>query len=79
MFIAKMMKTTSYIVGDGQKIIVPNLLAFKRTEDKTAEEFLENSSIKNMGFNIIEYELEGYRDTSVGTVVFNKTEKQFRC
>ena len=73
MFSAKVMKTTAYIVDDGQKMVIPNLLAFNRTEDKTAEEFLENSSVKDMRFNIIEYELEGYRDTSVGTVVFNKT------
>ena len=33
-----------------------------------------------MGFNIIEYELEGYRDKSVGTIVFNKTTlPQNRC
>ena len=33
-----------------------------------------------MGFNIIEHELAGYRDTSVGTVVFNKTSlPQNRC
>ena len=61
-------------------MVIPNLLAFNRTEDKTAEEFLENSSVKDMGFYIIEYELEGYRDTSVGTIVFNKTTlPQNRC
>ena len=33
-----------------------------------------------MGFNIIEYELEGYRDTFIGTIVFNKTTvPQNRC
>ena len=68
-FSAKVMKQTAYIVDDGQKMVIPNLLAFNRTEDKTAEEFLENSSVKDMGFNIIEYELEEYRDTSVGTSI----------
>ena len=33
-----------------------------------------------MGFNLIEYELEGYRDATVGTVVFNRTVlPQNRC
>ena len=33
-----------------------------------------------MGFNILEFELEGYKDTSVGTIVFNKTTlPQNRC
>ena len=33
-----------------------------------------------MGFNILEFELEGYKDTSVGTIVFNKTNlPQNRC
>ena len=45
-----------------------------------AEDLLENSSFKDMGFNIIEYELEGYRDTFIGTIVFNKTTvPQNRC
>ena len=79
-FSAKVTKQTAYIIDNDQKIVIPNLLAFNRTEDKTVEEFLENSSVKDMGFNIIEYELEGYKDTSVGTIVFNKTSlPQNRC
>ena len=31
MFSAKVMKTTAYIVEDGQKLVIPNLLAFNRT------------------------------------------------
>ena len=50
-------------------MVIPNLLTVNRPEEKTAEEFLENSSFKDMGFNIIEYELEGYRDTSIGKIV----------
>ena len=74
------MKQTAYIVDDGQKMVIPNLLSVNRTEDKTAEEILENSSFKDLGFTIIEYEWEGYRDTSVGTIVFNKTSlPQNRC
>ena len=74
------MKQTAYIIDNDQKIVIPNLLAFIQTEDKTVEEFLENSSVKDLGFNIIEYELEGYKYTSVGTIVFNKTTlPQNRC
>ena len=33
-----------------------------------------------MGFNLIEYELKGYRDATDGTVVFNRTVlPQNRC
>ena len=55
------MKQTAYIIDDGQKMVIPNLSTANRTKEKTAEEFLENSSVKNMGFNIIEYELDGYK------------------
>ena len=48
-----MTKQTAYIIDNDQKIVVPNLLAFNRTEDKTIEELLENSSVKDMGFNIL--------------------------
>ena len=79
-FSAKVMKQTAYIIDNDQKIVIPNLLSFNRKEDKTVEEFLENSSVKDMGFNINEYELEGYKDMSVGTIVFNKTTlPQNRC
>ena len=70
---AKVLKTKAYIVDDGQKMIIPNVLSINRSKDQTAEEILENSSYKDMGFNLIEYELEGYRDATVGTVVFNRT------
>ena len=54
-------------------MIIPNVLSIKRSKDQTAEEVLENSSYRDMGFNLVEYELEGYRDATVGTVVFNRT------
>ena len=70
---AKVLKTKAYIVDDGLKMIIPNILSINRSRDKTAEEILENSSYKDNGFNLVEYELEGYRDATVGTVVFNRT------
>ena len=73
MFSAKVVKRTAYVIDNGQKMIIPNLLSVDRSKEKTAEEILENSSYKDMGFNIVEYELEGYRDATIGTVVFNRT------
>ena len=70
---AKVLKTKAYIVDDGQKMIIPNVLSINRSRDQTAEEVLENSIYKDNGFNLVEYELEGYRDATVGTVVFNRT------
>ena len=80
MFSAKVVKRTAYVVDNGQKMIIPNLLSVDRSKEKTDEEILENSSYKDMGFNLIEYELEGYRDAKIGTVVFNRTVlPQNRC
>ena len=59
-FSAKVMKMKAYVVDGGQKLIIPNVLSVDRSKDQTAEEILENSSYKDMGFNIVEYELEGY-------------------
>ena len=39
-FSAKVIKQTAYIVEDGQKMIIPNLLSVNRTKENTAEEFL---------------------------------------
>ena len=44
MFSAKVMKRTAYVVDGGQKMIIPNVLSVNRSEDKTAEEILDNSS-----------------------------------
>ena len=54
-------------------MIIPNVLCINRSKDQTAEEVLENSSYRDMGFNLVKYELEGYRDATVGTVVFDRT------
>ena len=62
---AKVLKTKAYIVDDGLKMIIPNILSINRSRDQTAEKVLENSSF--------EYELEGYHDATVGTIVFNRT------
>ena len=48
---AKVLKTKAYIVDDGLKMIIPNILSINRSRDQTAEKVLENSSF--------EYELEG--------------------
>ena len=47
-FSAKVTKQTAYIIDYDKKIVIPNLLAFNRTEDKTAEELLENSLVKDI-------------------------------
>ena len=78
-FSAKVTKQTAYIIDNDKKIVIPNLLAFNRTTDKKAEELLKNSVVRN-GFNVLELELEGYKDSLVGTIVFNKTSlPQNKC
>ena len=68
---AKVQKTKAYIIDEGKKMVVPNVLAINRSRDETIEEILDNSYYKNDGFNLVEHELEGYSDAT--TIVFNRT------
>ena len=70
---AKVLKTKAYIIDEGKKMVIPNVLSINRSREQTIEEILDNSYYKNDGFNLVEHELEGYRDATVGTVVFNRT------
>ena len=40
---AKVQKTKAYIIEEGKKIVVPNVLAINRSRDETIEEILDNS------------------------------------
>ena len=70
---AKVLKTKAYIIDEGKKMVIPNVLSINRSRDQTVEEILDNSYYKNDGFNLVEHELEGYRDATKGIVVFNRT------
>ena len=70
----QVMKQTAYIIDDGRKMVIPNLITVNRTEEKTSEDSsLEKNSFSDMGLEIINNDLEGYRDAALGTIVFNKT------
>ena len=63
------MKKTAYIINGGQ---------INRTEHETSEESsLGQKTINNMGLEIFNKDLEGYKDAPLGTIVFNKTMVPF--
>ena len=70
---AKVQKTKAYIIEEGKKIVVPNILAINRSRDEEIENILDNGHYKKDGVNLVEHELEGYIDANVGTIVFNRT------
>ena len=71
---AKVMKKTAYIIDDGRRMVIPNLITVNRTKEKTSEDSsLGRNSFSNMGLEIINKDLEGYRNAALGTIVFNRT------
>ena len=68
------MKKTAYLINDGQRIVIPDLVTINRTEKELYEDLSSRWNIlNNMGIEIINKDLEGYRDAALGTIVFNKT------
>ena len=54
--------------------MIPDLLTINRTEHETSEDSSSGwKTINNMGLEIINKDLEGYKDAALGTIVFNKT------
>ena len=72
------MKKTAYIINGGQRLVIPDLLTINRTEHETSEDSSSGQkTINNMGLEIFNKHLEGYKDTALGTKVFNKTMVPF--
>ena len=72
------MKKTAYIINGGQRLVIPDLLTINRTEHETSEDSsLGQKTIYNMGLEIFNKDLEGYKDAALGTIVFNKTTVLF--
>ena len=70
----KVKKKTAYLINEGRKLVIPELLTINRTEHGTYDDSsLGQKAINNMGLERIDEDLEGYRDTALGTIVFNKT------
>ena len=70
----KVMKKTAYIINGGQRLVIPDLLTINRTEHETSEDSSSGQkTINNMGLEIFNKDLEGYKDAALGTIVFNKT------
>ena len=54
--------------------MIPDLVTINRTEKELYEDLSSRWNIlNNMGIEIINKDLEGYRDAALGTIVFNKT------
>ena len=79
-FSARVTRQTAYITNEDERVVIPNLVAFNRTNDKNMKEVLEYSTAEERKFNLRGWELEGYKDSAIGTIVFNGTNlPQGRC
>ena len=55
--------------------MIPDMLTINRTTHETSEDSTSGKkTISNMGLDIINQDLEGYKDAALGTIVFNKTK-----
>ena len=71
----KVMKKIGYIMNGGKRLVIPDMLTINRTTNETSEDSTSGrKTISNMGLDIINQDLEGYKDAALSTIVFNKTK-----
>ena len=58
-----------------KKLVIPDIISIERSTAETSkDESLEHrTTINNIGLDIMNEDLEGHHDTTLGTIVFNKT------
>ena len=68
-------KKTGYITNKGKKLIISDLISIERTSNESSTDGKSGkmATINNIGLDILNKNLEGYKDSALGTVVFNKT------
>ena len=72
----KVQKKVGYIVKQGKKLVVPDMIAIERTSNETLKDVTsgQRTTISNIGIDMMNKDLEGYHDAALGTIVFNKTK-----
>ena len=57
----KVMKKIGYIVNDGKRLVIPDMVTINRTTNETSKDSTsEQKTISNMGLDIINQDFEGY-------------------
>ena len=71
----KVQKKTEDITNKGKKLIIPDFISIERTsnENSTNGKSGKTATIKNIGLDALNMDLEGYKDAALGMIVFNKT------
>ena len=72
----KVQKKIGYIVNQGKRLVIPDMVTIKRTANETSKDVTsgQRTTISNIGIDIMNKDLEGYHDAALGTIVFNKTK-----
>ena len=72
---AKVIKKIGYITKKGKKLVIPDLISIERSTVKppTDDSSKHRTSLKNIGIDVINEDLEGHYDSALGTFVFNKS------
>ena len=72
----KVQKKVGYIVKQGKKLVVPDMIAIERSTNENSKDVTtgQRTTVSNIGLDIMNKDLEGYHDAALGTIVFNKTK-----
>ena len=72
----KVQKKIGYIVNQGKRLVIPDMVTIERTANETSKDVIsgQKTTISNMGIDILNKDLEGYQNAALGTIVFYKTK-----
>ena len=72
----KVQKKVGYIVKQGKKLVVPDMIAIGRTTKENSKDVAskQRTTVINIGIDMMNIDLEDYHDAALGTIVFNKTK-----
>ena len=75
MTVAGTVSKIGYIVRQGKKLVIPDLISTERSTAETSkdESSEHRTTVNNIGLDIMNEDLEGHHDSALGTIVFNKT------
>ena len=71
----KVQKKVGYIVKQGKKLVVPDMIAIERSTNENSKDVAsgQRTTVSNIELDMMNKDLEGYHDAALGTIVFNKT------
>ena len=72
----KVQKKVGYIIKQGKKLVVPDIIAVEKSTNENSKDVAsgQRATVSNIGLDMMNKDLEGYHDTALGTIVFNKTK-----